>query len=111
LAKPCFPGDERAAYEMQAEISYDLVMDDEMPFVEGTYRLPGYEWQVVIFSRRPVAIPEIESTTWASGVSGIFVRFPEDAPLNRSVVEQLLGDRFGVEEWIEVHGPDSIQIR
>lgn len=33
-----------------AEISYDLVMDDDMSFVEGTYRLPGGDWQVVIVS-------------------------------------------------------------
>jgi hypothetical protein len=26
---------------MHAEISYDLVMDDDMEFVEGSYRLPG----------------------------------------------------------------------
>ena len=30
--------------EMRAEISYDLVMDDDMEFVEGTYRLPGGDW-------------------------------------------------------------------
>lgn len=96
---------------MRAEISYDLVMEDEMSFVEGTYRLPGHEWQVLIFSRGPVASPDIESATWASGVTGVSVKFPEDAPLNQSVVEQLPGDRFGVDEWIEVRGPDSIQIR
>jgi hypothetical protein len=27
-----------------AEISYDLVMDEDMAFVEGSYRLPGNEW-------------------------------------------------------------------
>ena len=32
---------------MHAEISYDLVMDDDMSFVEGTYRLLGGDWQVV----------------------------------------------------------------
>jgi hypothetical protein len=40
---------------MRAEISYDLVMDDDMWFVDGTKRLPGRDWQVVIVraSRRP----------------------------------------------------------
>jgi hypothetical protein len=33
--------------KMQAEISYDLVMDYEMAFVEGTYRLPARDWQVL----------------------------------------------------------------
>ena len=34
---------------MKAEITYDLVMDDNMNFVEGCYRLHGGEWQVFIF--------------------------------------------------------------
>lgn len=31
---------------MKAEISFDLKMEDNMSFVEGTYRLEGGEWQV-----------------------------------------------------------------
>ena len=34
-----------------AEICFDLVMEKEMSFVEGTYRLPGRGWEVFIFSR------------------------------------------------------------
>jgi len=101
----------RAASEMQAQISYDLVMEEEMSFVEGTYRLPGHDWQVFIFSRKPIVTPEIQPTTWDSGVTGVFVGFPEGNRLNRSVVEQLLSEQFDVDEWIEVSGPDSIQIR
>ncbi len=96
---------------MDAEISYDLVIDDEMSFVEGTYRLPGGDWQVVIFSRRAIAAPEVKKTQWHSGVTGVFVAFPENDPLNQTVVEQLLGDYLGVASWSVVRGPDSIQIR
>ena len=35
--------------DMKAEITFDLVMDDDMPFVEGCYRLPDGPWQVFIF--------------------------------------------------------------
>jgi len=45
---------------MHAEISYDLVMDSDMEFVEGTYRLPGEDWQVVIVSRHDVKEPALE---------------------------------------------------
>ncbi len=96
---------------MRAEISYDLVMENDMHFVEGTYRLPGQDWQVVIFSRRPVASPEFKPTTWESGVAGVCVRFPKGWPLNKSVVERLLGEHLGVTEWVEVRGPDSMNLR
>jgi hypothetical protein len=97
--------------QLHGEISYDLVMDDNMLFVEGCYRIPGGEWQVIIISRRPVSLPEIKPQKWESGVTGIFVAFPKTIPLNKAVVERLLTEHLGMKEWIEVRGPDSIQIR
>ena len=82
-----------------------------MEFVEGSFRLPDREWQVVIFSRYPVSSPQIEPTTWASGATGVLVRFPTNVPLNKAAVERLLAEQFGVDEWIEVRGPDSMQMR
>ena len=96
---------------MQAEISYDLVMEEDMAFVEGTYRLPKGEWQVFIFSRGAVLGSQAEHCTWESGISGVFVRFPEAGRLDKKVVEQVLGQALGVEEWREVPGPDSMQLR
>lgn len=55
----------------KAEISYDLVMEEDMSFVEGTYRRPDFDWQVFIFSRNDVSSPKISSTTWQSGTTGI----------------------------------------
>ena len=95
----------------QAEISYDLVMDDNMAFVEGTYRLPGRDWQVVIVSRCDIAQPELLSRAWESGVTGMFVRFPRTGRLNRETVERILSDALGVLKWVEVRGPDSMQLR
>ena len=53
----------------------------------------------------------VEPTTWPSGVSGVFVTFPEVRKLDKSVVEDLLGRTFGVSHWDEVSGPDSIRLR
>jgi hypothetical protein len=96
-----------------AEISYDLVMGDDMPFVEGTYRLPGGPWQVVIVSafQRDVPEPEVVPQTWESGATGVLVRFPRRLPLNAEAVEQVLSGALGVWKWRRVRGPDSMQVR
>jgi hypothetical protein len=98
---------------MRAEISYDLVMDDDMAFVEGTYRLPGRDWQVVIVSvfQRDVPKPVVEPQRWESGVCGVFVRIPRGVQINAAVVEQVLSTALGVTEWVRVRGPDSMQLR
>jgi hypothetical protein len=98
---------------MSAEISYDLVMDDDMAFVEGTYRLPGGDWQVVIVSEfeRDVPEPQVVPQRWESGVSGVFVRIPRADRINAAAVERVLSSAFGVSEWVRVRGPDSMQIR
>lgn len=96
---------------MRAEISYDLVMDNDMSFVEGTYRLAGGDWQVIIVSRCDVADPQVVPQQWKSGVSGLFVRFPLAGRLNRAILERVLSAALGVSEWVEVCGPDSMQLR
>lgn len=98
---------------MRAEISYDLVMDDDMHFVEGTYRLPGGDWQVVIVSafHRDVPEPQVVPQQWESGVSGVFVKIPRAERINAATVERILSEALGVAEWVRVCGPDSIQLR
>jgi hypothetical protein len=98
---------------MRAHISYDLLMNDDMSFVEGTYRLPGGEWQVFIFvpdSR--VVRPEVNATgKWPSGVTGVFVKWPPTLKLNKAAVLQLLSEQLRVTAWDEVQGPDSMKLR
>ena len=96
---------------MMAEISYDLVMEDCMSFVEGTFRLSDGEWQVFIFSPADVPEPIVKSGRWDSGVRGVFIRFPRSRGLNRKVVEELLSRELNVDEWTMVRGPDSLQLR
>jgi hypothetical protein len=98
---------------MRAEISYDLVMDDDMPFVEGTYRLPGGDWQVfiVLASDRDVSSPQVVPRRWESGVAGVCIRLPRGQRINAATVERVLSVTLGVSEWVRVRGPDSMQLR
>jgi hypothetical protein len=96
---------------MPAEISWDLLMDDDMSFVEGTYRLPDREWQVVIISKRSVSSAEVVDTEWESGVTGLHVKWPQERNLNKAAVIELLSAHLGVNAWSEVRGPDSMNLR
>jgi hypothetical protein len=93
------------------QISFDLVMEGEMSFVEGTYKLAKGDWQVFIFSRRDVSEPLISRSQWDSGVAGITVEWPRTRPLNQAAVEAVLGTSLGVRQWQVVNGPDSIILR
>lgn len=96
---------------MQGEISFDLVMEEDMEFVEGTFRLPGFWWQVFIFSRSDVEELQITPSTWDSGVTGVFVRFSRSERLDQAAVERVLSASLGVNEWVVVRGPDSMHLR
>lgn len=97
--------------QRQGEISYDLIMKDDMLFVEGTYRLESDEWRVFICSKQRVAAPSWCLGTWESGVSGITFRVPLAMPLNMATVEGLMSQALGSVEWRRVAGPDSIRLR
>jgi hypothetical protein len=96
---------------VEAEISYDLVMGDDMDFAEGCYRLPGKTWEVFTATKRKIADAQYRSFQWDSGVSGILLHVPEATRLNKTLVEELLSSALGVAGWREVKGPDSIMIR
>jgi hypothetical protein len=96
------------------EISYDLVMDDDMEWIEGTFRIPGLDWQVMIFLPDDDLDdePVIDTNAhWESGVGGVLVRWPRWRPLNKTIVQQLLSSLYGVSHWVEVRGPDSMILR
>jgi hypothetical protein len=97
---------------MHAEISYDLVMTDEMSFVEGTYRLPERDWQVFIFGPdESFTEPNVVTAKWPSGVTGVFVKWPPSKRLNKDAVLAILSAELSVDDWSEVRGPDSMQLR
>ncbi len=102
---------------MQGQISYDLVMDDDMPFVEGTYRLVSGdvsgEWHVFIFifSKIDAERPQWNQTAWPSGVEGLVFWVPASMTLNMASVEDLMGQALSVQKWERVQGPDSMVLR
>lgn len=95
---------------MTGEISYDLVMDDDMSFVEGTFRSPGGPWQVIIVSKGNGPNVEVQPSVWESGVGGLVINVPRKIRLNRAVVEAELARTVGVEGWVQVVGPDSMTL-
>jgi len=95
-----------------AEISFDLLMEDNMSFVEGTFRIAGGNWRVFIFSRHDVEEPKVNANAkWNSGATGVTVKYPKEAILDKSTVLHLLSACLSVSEWVEVRGPDSISLR
>ena len=96
---------------MTGEISYDLVMKDDMGFVEGTYRLPNGEWQVFIVNKAHVQQVELKPSQWPSGVTGVVARAPDSVGLNKEAVENLMSQWLKVDNWTEVQGPDSMQLQ
>jgi hypothetical protein len=96
---------------MTGEISYDLEMDPGLTFAEGAYRVGDGPWHVFVASKRDVPEPALAESTWDSGATGIVLRVPRTADLNKALVERLLGERLGVAAWVEVRGPDSMALR
>ena len=97
------------------EFSFDIVMSDDMNYIEGTYRLPGRFWEVMIFRKDDVPAlrhrPNQPPFEWPSGVTGTVFLVPRAAKLDREYVRSALGAAFGVGEWVEVAGPDSMVLR
>lgn len=64
-------------FGQRAEVSFDIALESDNDWVEGTYRLPGEFWKVLIFQKRDV--PEIQHdfcewlppTTWQPICQGI----------------------------------------
>jgi hypothetical protein len=99
---------------MQGEISYDMVMEDDMGFVEGTYRLGRGDWQVFIFTRltrKQIEQPRWEVAVWDSGATGNVFFVPRSFRLNMASVETLMSEALCCERWKRVKGPDSMQLR
>ena len=98
---------------MNAEITWDLVMSEDMSFAEGYYRLEGGDWQVVTAFKtggiHPVCVRN--GVKWDSGVTGMNIILPDDAMISKSSLLQIMSDALGVDHWREVTGPDSMNLR
>ncbi|WP_143279044.1 hypothetical protein [Bradyrhizobium sp. C9] len=99
---------------MKAEITFDLIMTEDMSFVEGCYRLAGGAWEVFVFTHLrcgPYGVGVWKDLTWSSGVKGLNAVMPAEIKLNKATVSNVLSQALGVTEWFEVRGPDSIMLR
>jgi hypothetical protein len=99
---------------LKAEITFDLVMDDDMPFVEGCYRLDNGAWHVFIFRKTRGGMEKVavmKDLVWPSGVTGLNVIVRDETILNKQFVLQTLSKELGVTGWHEVQGPDSMNLR
>jgi hypothetical protein len=97
---------------VEPQISFDHVVSENSGGIEGTYRLPGKFWEVVIFSKEDVT--ELQFSTkgkWKSGITGIYFEVPHSTKLSREYVIQAMTQAFGFKTWTEVRGPDSIVLR
>jgi hypothetical protein len=96
---------------MTGEISYDVVMDADNSFAEGSYRVGDGGWQVFIVSKRDVREMTIKPSTWDSGATGVVIKLPRGTCLDKKLVERLLSAHLNVSSWVEVRGPDSMTLR
>lgn len=98
---------------MNAEITWDLVMSEDMSFAEGCYRIENGPWQVITaFKREGLSQINVRNNlTWISGVTGMNIVLPRTSTINATVLLEIISDILGVEVWEEVHGPDSIRLR
>src|SRR5574341_1830792 len=97
---------------MIGRITYDLIMEDDMSFIEGCYRLPFKEWEVFTITKYDdIGIIEVEHTSWDNGVTGVHIRIPRGIRINAERTEMIMSKVFGVERWVVVRGSDSMQLR
>lgn len=96
-----------------AQITFDLIMEDDMSFVEGCYKLSNKNWEVFIISQEE-SIEKItveKEITWQSGNTGVIIKLPKNAKINKINVLKILSNVLDVSAWSEVVGPDSMQLR
>jgi hypothetical protein len=99
-------------YALTALISFDLIMDDDMFFIEGTYQLPGYPWQVFIIHKEDdIHEPTLQFGGWRSGVTGFHIKVPRDTRLNAGMAIELLTEILDWTAWTTVRGSDSVVLR
>ena len=100
------------------EISFDLIIPEEgMDHIEGVYRIEGADWKVFYFthwrdgylwSMNPIIR---ENVIFQSGIGGIDAVYPACQLLNKETSKKLLSSILGGVSWVDVMGPDSLQLK
>jgi hypothetical protein len=108
--------DKRADYQSllgkKYEISTDLVLGNDMAFFQGTYRIPGEFWRLVLAHTEPEYEKVIHKKyMWPTGIETIEVRVPEGQKINLEFVKDILTRYCPQANWELVRGPDSMSFR
>jgi hypothetical protein len=106
---------ESAHLGSRPEISFDTVLEGDEDYIEGTYRLPGKFWQVMVWRKADFLDlrfrPNQPPLEWESGITGVVFDVPRTAKLNRPYIFWAMTEAFGYRDWVEVAGPDSMVLR
>ncbi|MCY0986607.1 hypothetical protein OV203_05720 [Nannocystis sp. ILAH1] len=96
----------------RAEISFDVVVDDDSWIVEGCLRLPGETWRT-FHAEKEFYLPEacLRTFDWENGIRGLALKMPGEAPMNKAALAQAFASLLGVEQIVEAPGPDSMMMR
>lgn len=87
-------------------------MSDDMGWIEGCYRLPYRNWEVVcIIKEEGISRPNYKLRNWRADVTGIVIRVPQNSRLNARSAEELLSKIFKIQYWLNIQGPDSLRLR
>lgn len=107
-----------AGKKLLGEISFDIIVpDDGIEIVEGCYRINGGNWQVYYLTNRNNGVPWVgapdikNNAVFHSGISGVSGVVPVGWVLNKMKIRKILAEAVGVDEWIEVQGPDSLMLK
>jgi hypothetical protein len=97
---------------MKAEISFETIVSDTgSRHIEGCYRLEGSDWRVFYATQVYHGGPRVFPATWQSGIIGVQIHHPMDQVLNKQSVKDALATALTVSKWLEVRGPDSLQMK
>ncbi|MBZ5709921.1 hypothetical protein [Nannocystis pusilla] len=96
----------------RAEISYDVVVDDDSRIVEGCVRLPGETWRTFHASKEDdLTEPRFWTFDWENGILGMALELPAATTMNKAALQQAFASFLGVEQIVEAPGPDSMMMR
>jgi hypothetical protein len=96
---------------IRSEFSSDIILEEDMTWIEGIYRLPGHFWEVMVFGKKDVTELRFQMGKTCSGTPGIWFDVPNHTRLDREYVRKALEAAFGHTDWAEVSGPDSMVLR
>ena len=105
-------GEENLFLGSDYQVSSDLVLDDDMGFFEGTFRIPNAFWGLVLVHKSAdIQEQVINKYQWPNGLTTIEGDVPKNRPLNLDRIIEILKSFYSDSDWQLVNGPDSMILR